>query len=596
MIELVDFGKRYGKQIIFDQVKYTFRERGLICLLGESGCGKTTLFNLLAGFDTDYEGQLSVGGSNLKSMSSDELCQYRRDNIGFVFQNYHLLPGYSVYENIQLAVNQNKNDEEMDQRIKELIGKVGLSDKLHEKIEHLSGGQKQRVAIVRALINEGMILLADEPTGALDHENALAIMELLKEIAKDHLVLVITHDASLCEHADEVLRIEDAVITSNQQPQLPSQAMLRRQSKPASQPSFPRAWKNFKLHVKAYFLVAMAIAIGATLFILSLSSSNLLESSINEFKEKNTAFQNGQITIEEEEKDLFERLQEDTRIEHVYYQYVVHDITLSNAYGEVQLPEKYPMKKLMERMSYGVMPRNGKAEIALSPSLAKNFSSNLEQLIGQKLRLSYKGKMVEVEVSGIYGAAYDDFYISSDIEQTWYQGMEEETPFSISFDVLNFEDIVPVYEMLKEDAWNVSMSYQEVGALQATFENLQSIFLFVSLFILCVACLLSVVLMMKMQRARIREVGLLSALGYFKKQIQKTIFQENFLLILLAMGLNIGCLFIAYFLCMQFEIVLDVTGIQILVSLLTTSILVLCIGAIGAYPLLKVEPAKALRA
>lgn len=195
MISVQDLTKKYGKSVIFEDASFTFPDKGLVCILGPSGCGKSTLLNLLAGFDTAYEGAVSVCGTSISKMNEEELCAYRRDNVGFIFQNYHLLSGYSSMENVMLASEIiEEESEESKLEAKELLQKLGLSDKENQKIETLSGGQKQRVAIARALIHNPSIILADEPTGALDRKNSNEIMELLKSLAEDRLVIVITHD------------------------------------------------------------------------------------------------------------------------------------------------------------------------------------------------------------------------------------------------------------------------------------------------------------------------------------------------------------------------------------------------------------------
>ena len=217
MIQINNLVKKYDQSLILDDTSFTFPNQGLVCLLGASGCGKSTLLNMIAGFDSDYSGDITVLGTSISNMNADELCAYRRDNIGFIFQNYHLLSGYTVLENILLSCELNTlSEEENRANAKELLNKLGLSQKIDEKIENLSGGQKQRVAIARALISNPRIILADEPTGALDRSNSNEIMELLKEISKDRLVIVITHDQKICSFADEVIHIENGKIIAKE--------------------------------------------------------------------------------------------------------------------------------------------------------------------------------------------------------------------------------------------------------------------------------------------------------------------------------------------------------------------------------------------
>ena len=149
MIQINKLSKKYGKQEVLNNTNYKLPNSGLVCLLGASGCGKSTLLNMIAGFDSDYSGEIIVCGTDISKMSADQLCSYRRNNIGFIFQNYNLLTGYAVLENVLLACELNYNEDSVNTRqANEILERLGMSQKANEKIENLSGGQKQRVAIV----------------------------------------------------------------------------------------------------------------------------------------------------------------------------------------------------------------------------------------------------------------------------------------------------------------------------------------------------------------------------------------------------------------------------------------------------------------
>lgn len=239
MIELRDVTKQYGETVILNGADYTFPQRGLVCLMGPSGAGKTTLLNLLAGFDTDYSGGIAVGGALLRELDGDALCRYRRDNIGFVFQNYHLLAGHTALENVCLARSPGVDPMETEKQAISILERLGIGEKSSQKAETLSGGQKQRVAIARALMGNPQIILADEPTGALDRANSTEIMELLRGLAAQRLVVVITHDRQICSFADEVISIQDGNIVSDQSaPNPPPEHSLRTDG--AASPSLPR--------------------------------------------------------------------------------------------------------------------------------------------------------------------------------------------------------------------------------------------------------------------------------------------------------------------------------------------------------------------
>lgn len=200
MIEIKDLTKKYGSQVVLDGFSHEFGGHGITCLLGASGSGKSTLLNLLAGFDREYSGDIIVAGQNIANLSEEALSDYRKRTIGFVFQEYHLLTGYTVLENILLAAELACQDEAKNKEwALSLLRRLGIEEKADEKTENLSGGQKQRVAIARALAGDPKLILADEPTGALDRKTADEIMGILSEIAQERTVLIITHDQKICD-------------------------------------------------------------------------------------------------------------------------------------------------------------------------------------------------------------------------------------------------------------------------------------------------------------------------------------------------------------------------------------------------------------
>lgn len=595
MIQINNLVKKYDTSAILDDVNFNFPNKGLVCLLGVSGSGKSTLLNLLAGFDSKYSGDIKVGGTLISNMNADELCAYRRENIGFIFQNYHLLSGYTVLENSMLSSELNMlGEEENRTNAKKLLEKLGLSQKVDEKIENLSGGQKQRVAIARALLSNPRIILADEPTGALDRGNSTEIMELLKDISKDRLVIVITHDQKVCSFADEVIHIENGkLIAENAQTDSTSDETLS-VNKAARVSAFKRGLKNFNVHIRRYIAVSLAISIGVLAFMLSLSSGNSMDKSISEFQDKNTAFNNGYIKGVDD-GTVFDRLTSDQRIENVYYQYKITDVTLHLGDQTETMMEKFPMAKATEKMSYGTMPKIGDSEIALSPSLAKKFHNEINSLLGKEMTLKYGDKEYSLTISGVFNAGYDEFFVSSDVEQEFYQHAGQEENYSISYDVKNFEDIVLVSQILVDEKIDSKNAAKEVGALQSTFDNLSRLFLIVSILILAIALFIGTVLLVKLQNSRYKELGLLSALGFTKGTIRKMVVSEN--LLLAAMSVIFQAILIAgtYVIGMIFDLAIIITPVQILLSVIATGIVVGLLGLLASQKLIHTEPAEALR-
>ncbi|MBQ3841211.1 MAG: ABC transporter ATP-binding protein, partial [Ruminiclostridium sp.] len=224
MLSLKNITKNYkmGDTVVeaLKGVSVDFRENEFVAVLGQSGCGKTTLLNIIGGLDRYTDGDLIIDGVSTKKYRDRDWDTYRNHKIGFVFQSYNLIPHQSVLSNVELALTlSGVSKSERRNRALDVLEKVGLKDQIKKKPNQMSGGQMQRVAIARALINDPDILLADEPTGALDSETSIQIMEILKEISKDKLIIMVTHNPELAEkYANRTIRLVDGNITGDSNP------------------------------------------------------------------------------------------------------------------------------------------------------------------------------------------------------------------------------------------------------------------------------------------------------------------------------------------------------------------------------------------
>ncbi len=201
-------------------VDLNFRKSEFVSVLGQSGCGKTTLLNIIGGLDKYSSGDLFINGVSTKHFKDRDWDNYRNHSVGFVFQSYNLIPHQTVLQNVELALSlSGVSRRERKKRAKEALEKVGLGDQLKKKPSEMSGGQMQRVAIARAIVNNPDIILADEPTGALDTETSVQVMEILKEISNDRLVIMVTHNPELAEkYSTRIIRMLDGVVTSDSAP------------------------------------------------------------------------------------------------------------------------------------------------------------------------------------------------------------------------------------------------------------------------------------------------------------------------------------------------------------------------------------------
>ena len=224
MLELNDIKKDYvsGSTTVsaLKGINLRFRDCEFVSILGQSGCGKTTMLNIIGGLDKYTSGDLKINGVSTKNYKDRDWDFYRNNSIGFVFQSYNLIPHQTVLSNVELALMlSGVSKAERKKRAIEALEKVGLGEQIHKKPNQMSGGQMQRVAIARALVNNPDILLADEPTGALDTETSIQIMELLKEISKDRLIIMVTHNPELAkDYSTRIVRLLDGVITDDSDP------------------------------------------------------------------------------------------------------------------------------------------------------------------------------------------------------------------------------------------------------------------------------------------------------------------------------------------------------------------------------------------
>ena len=191
-----------------------FRENEFVSILGQSGCGKTTLLNIIGGLDRYTSGDLIINGKSTKEFKDKDWDTYRNHSVGFVFQSYNLIPHQTVLANVELALTiSGVGKAERKKKAIEALQKVGLGDQLNKKPNQMSGGQMQRVAIARALVNDPDILLADEPTGALDSKTSVQVMEILKEISKDRLIIMVTHNPELAKkYSSRIVKLLDGKI------------------------------------------------------------------------------------------------------------------------------------------------------------------------------------------------------------------------------------------------------------------------------------------------------------------------------------------------------------------------------------------------
>ncbi len=309
MLQLKNIVKDYhtGDEVVqaLKGVSVNFRRNEFVSILGQSGCGKTTLLNIVGGLDQYTSGDLVINGKSTKDFKSRDWDSYRNNSVGFVFQSYNLIPHQSVLSNVELALTlSGVSKAERRKRAKEVLEKVGLGNQIHKKPNQMSGGQMQRVAIARALINDPDILLADEPTGALDTETSVQIMDLLKEIAKDKLVIMVTHNPELAQqYSTRIVKLLDGNIIDDSNPfsdedeaKEDDGSYAPRKTSMSLFTAFSLSLNNLMTKKGRTFLTAFAGSIGIIGIALILSLSSGFQKYINDVQEETLATYPIQIT------------------------------------------------------------------------------------------------------------------------------------------------------------------------------------------------------------------------------------------------------------------------------------------------------------
>ena len=312
MLKLVSVKKDYtvGEFTVhaLKGVDLSFREHEFVAILGHSGCGKTTLLNIVGGLDQYTSGDLVINGKSTKDFTDSDWDTYRNHSIGFVFQSYNLIPHQTVLANVELALTlSGVGPAERKARATEALEKVGLGDQLNKKPNQMSGGQMQRVAIARALVNNPDILLADEPTGALDSDTSVQIMEILKEIAKDKLIIMVTHNPDLANgYASRIIRLKDGLIVGDSDPyeaeDAETTAPLGKKTSMRFFTALALSMNNLMTKKARTLLTAFAGSIGIIGIALIMSLSNGIQNYIDKVQEDTLS--SYPITIQAQSMDM----------------------------------------------------------------------------------------------------------------------------------------------------------------------------------------------------------------------------------------------------------------------------------------------------
>ena len=435
MLELKDIKKIYKtgdeKVEALKGIKLKFRESEFVSILGQSGCGKTTLLNIIGGLDRYTSGDLIINGKSTKNFKDRDWDAYRNYKIGFVFQSYNLIGHQTVLSNVELALTIGGiSKKERKERAIKALEEVGLKEHIHKKPNQLSGGQMQRVAIARALVNNPDIILADEPTGALDTKTSVQVMEILKNISKDKLIIMVTHNPELAEqYSTRIIRILDGVITEDTNPILEDEIETKEDTSKIGKTAM-KFWTAFRLSLNNLLtkkgrtvLVSFAGSIGIIGIALVQSVSNGFQTYVDKIQEDTlTSYP---LTIMQESTDLASALLSMTTQE-------------NEAENSGELKEEQYISKMLESLSTNDLK-------SFKKYLENNYSEIEEDIASIKYGYSVEPtiytkdvsqKMSKLNPSDLFNTSSFGSGMGMSFGSTFSQMMEDEDIINNSYDVL----------------------------------------------------------------------------------------------------------------------------------------------------------------
>ena len=455
MLTLKDIHKDYPagdmKVSALRGVSIAFRKSEFVSILGPSGCGKTTLLNIIGGLDQYTSGDLIIDGRSTKNFVDADWDAYRNHSIGFVFQSYNLIPHQTVLSNVELALTiSGVSKAERRRRAKEALEKVGLGSEINKRPNQMSGGQMQRVAIARALVNNPEILLADEPTGALDSETSVQIMDLLGEIAKDRLVIMVTHNPELAEtYSTRIIRIIDGKIIGDTNPyeepvqEISAQEKTKKQKRLRNRSmSFATALalslNNLRTKKGRTLLTSFAGSIGIIGIALILSISNGVTNYINRVQEDTLS--SYPITIQKETVDFSSLItgimstnNENQTLSHeldaVYANRVMYELLKSLASTEVQTNNLKAFKKYIEST-----PGFKEFSSAIDYSYAVDFNIFTKDKNGVIMKSDMASLMKEMFADSPMSSGSASMFASYDVWQEMLKGSDGEILSDLFYD------------------------------------------------------------------------------------------------------------------------------------------------------------------
>lgn len=542
-----EYGKDDNYQKVLDNISIDFKSGEFVCILGESGSGKSTLLNIIGGLDSDYSGTVNINNLNLKYIDLDD---YRRERIGFIFQNFNLIPSLSIIDNIIVPLDKyNLSYKEKKRRALNLLRKLNIFDIKNKKINELSGGQKQRIAIARALINDPDIILADEPTGALDEKNSLNILEILKEIReRGKLVIVVTHSLKVIDYSTRVIRIKDGKIDSDKKIKRVKETNLNRDELESNNFLYLIKYglRNVFNNKKRNIFITLASSIGIIGIILSLFIGNSVKNYISDLIVDKVDPLKYSILYKEQDmyssnsfdKDIISKIKKIKHVDNIYEE-IDYSISSIN-YNE----NNYDLAYLDSFDSINLEKGNDKGLVISKYLYDKLGKNSINKQVLLSLVDSYKVIEFKVKITGVAennGISLIDnnnhAYLSyNNLKEIYKKEDVELIPNSLIIKIDDNEYI----DDIKDDLEKIDLTCFNNSDLYDELSNYLNIAVFVlsmfsSLSLIVSIIMISIIINITVLE-RTKEIGLLRSIGYSKKNI-RDIFNSEAIFLGLFIGL-----------------------------------------------------------
>lgn len=562
-VKLANICKEYKiskvqEQKVLRGINVEFKRGELVAILGESGCGKSTLINIMGGLDMEYTGSIELQGEFIRDYTEKQMDDYRKKKVGLIFQNYNLIPHMTLLENVEIAMTMsNAQKDERKERAIDLLKLVGMEEYYNKMPSQLSGGQKQRVAIARALANNPSILLADEPTGALDKDSADIVLQILKKIAdRGKLVIIVTHSQKIASSCSRIIEIDDGIIIQDKKnyEYHADTNLVKTKDKEIKTHNislsevFKLSFNNLVQSKSRSILVAIGMSIGITAVILILCLSSGMTNYVNAMLSSENA--SSMVMMVEKANS---RTITDNEIEYITGFEGIGDIYESHLinngvtyiYGD---GTSTPFNKIYTcyeictpEILYGTLPSTG--GVILNTEMATTLTDDdISTLIGTEISLTYKGNLYDFEIVGIYTEPNDVSTLNAFLsvtDMTTILGEDADVNFlyitasDATYITALTEDITALGYTVTQIDVSASELLDYIDIATGVLTGVGAISMVVSAIMIFIVLYISVI-------ERTKEIGIIRAIGGRKKDIQLIFNFEA--LMLGTMGGLIGCI------------------------------------------------------